>query len=77
MSYEFFLTAFDRAGTAGEAASWLHEWVRKGELQLLDVVVLAKREDGSADARARLAVGALGQTPDRADTGGSSSVYRP
>ncbi|HEU5102755.1 MAG TPA: DUF1269 domain-containing protein [Roseiflexaceae bacterium] len=48
MSYEFFLTAFDRAGTAGEAASWLHEWVRKGELQVLDVVVLAKREDGSA-----------------------------
>ena len=48
MSYEFFLTAFDRAGTAGEAASWLHEWVRKGDVQVLDVVVLAKREDGSA-----------------------------
>jgi len=47
MSYELFLTTFDRAATAGEAASWLHEWVRKGELQLLDVVVLAKREDGS------------------------------
>ena len=48
MTYEVFLTTFDRAETAGEAASWLHEWVRKGELQLLDVVVLAKREDGSA-----------------------------
>jgi uncharacterized membrane protein len=48
MSYEFFLTAFDRAETAGEAASRLHEWVRKGDLQVLDVVVLAKREDDSA-----------------------------
>jgi uncharacterized membrane protein len=48
MTYEVFLTTFDRAGTAGEAASWLHEWVRKGELQVLDVVVLAKRADGSA-----------------------------
>src|SRR6266498_952279 len=48
MSYEFFLTTFDRAETAGEAASWLHEWVRKGDVQLLDVVVLAKRADGSA-----------------------------
>src|SRR4029453_7852211 len=48
MSYEFFLTTFDRAETAGEAASWLHEWVRKGDVQVLDVVVLAKRADGSA-----------------------------
>jgi uncharacterized membrane protein len=48
MSYEFFLTTFDRAETADEAGYWLHEWVRKGELQVLDVVVLAKREDGSA-----------------------------
>ncbi len=25
MTYELFLTAFDRAETAGEANSWLHE----------------------------------------------------
>jgi uncharacterized membrane protein len=48
MSYEFFLTTFDRAETASEAATWLHEFVRKGDLQVLDVVVLAKRADGSA-----------------------------
>jgi uncharacterized membrane protein len=48
MSYEFFLTTFDRAETASEAAWWLHEFVRKGDLQVLDVVVLAKRADGSA-----------------------------
>ena len=51
MSYEFFLTTFDHAETASEAASWLHEFVRKGDLQVLDVVVLAKRADGSAMIR--------------------------
>ena len=51
MTYELFLTAFDRAETAGEAADWLHEFVRKGDLQVLDVVVLAKREDDSAVIR--------------------------
>jgi uncharacterized membrane protein len=51
MSYEFFLTTFDHAETASEAASWLHEFVRKGDLQVLDVVVLAKRADGSAVIR--------------------------
>jgi uncharacterized membrane protein len=51
MTYELFLTTFDRAETAGEASFWLHEWVRKGELQLLDVVVLAKREDHGAVIR--------------------------
>ena len=45
MTYELFLTTFDRAETAGEASSWLHEWVREGDLQMLDVVVLAKRSD--------------------------------
>jgi len=42
------LTTFDRAETASVAATWLHEFVRKGDLQVLDVVVLAKRADGSA-----------------------------
>jgi len=48
MTYELFLTAFDRAETAGEANSWLHEFVRKGDLQVLDVVVLARHADDSA-----------------------------
>jgi len=51
MTYELFLTAFDRAETAGEAATWLHEFVRKGDLQVLDVVVLAKQADDSAVIR--------------------------
>jgi len=51
MSYEFFLTTFDRAETASEAASRLHEFVRTGELQVLDVVVLAKHADDSAVIR--------------------------
>jgi uncharacterized membrane protein len=51
MSYEFFLTTFDWAETAGEAVSQLHEFVRKGEVQLLNAVVLAKRADGSAVIR--------------------------
>ncbi len=51
MTYELFLTAFDRAETAGEAATWLHEFVRKGDLQVLDVVVLAKHADDSAVIR--------------------------
>jgi uncharacterized membrane protein len=51
MTYELFLTAFDRAETAGEAASWLHDFVRKGDLQVLDVVVLAKHADDSAVIR--------------------------
>jgi len=51
MTYELFLTAFDRAQTADEANSWLHELVHKGDLQVLDVVVLAKREDDSAVIR--------------------------
>jgi len=48
MTYELFLTAFDRAETAGEANSRLHEFVRKGDLQMLDLVVLAKHDDDSA-----------------------------
>jgi uncharacterized membrane protein len=48
MTYELFLTAFDRAATADEACYWLHEFVHKGDLQVLDVVVLAKHEDDSA-----------------------------
>ncbi|HJZ47120.1 MAG TPA: DUF1269 domain-containing protein [Roseiflexaceae bacterium] len=51
MTYELFLTAFDSAETADEAATWLREFVRKGDLQVLDVVVLAKREDDSAVIR--------------------------
>jgi uncharacterized membrane protein len=51
MTYELFLTAFDRAETAGEANSWLHEFVRKGDLQVLDVVVLAKHADDTAVIR--------------------------
>jgi hypothetical protein len=51
MSYELFLTTFDQAETASEAASWLHEFVRKRDLQVLDLVVLAKRADGSAVIR--------------------------
>jgi len=51
MTYELFLTTFDRAETAGEASSWLHEFVRKGDVKVLDVVVLAKRADGSAVIR--------------------------
>ena len=47
MTYELFLTAFDRAETADEARYWLHEFVRKGDLQVLDVVVLAKHADDS------------------------------
>lgn len=48
MTYELFLTAFDHAETADEARFWIHEFVRKGDLQILDIVVLAKREDDSA-----------------------------
>ena len=48
MTYELLLTTFDQAETADEASYWLHEFVRKGDLQVLDVVVLAKRTDGSA-----------------------------
>jgi uncharacterized membrane protein len=51
MSYEFFLTASDCAETADEASYWLHEFVHKGDLQVLDVVVLAKRAVGSAVIR--------------------------
>jgi uncharacterized membrane protein len=51
MTYELFLTAFDRAETADEARYWLHQFVHKGDLQVLDVVVLAKREDDSAVIR--------------------------
>ena len=51
MTYELFLTAFDRAETAGEAATWLHELVHKGDLQVLDVVVLAKHADDTAVIR--------------------------
>jgi len=51
MTYELFLTAFDRAETASEAANWLHEFVRKGDLQVLDVVVLVKQADDSAVIR--------------------------
>ncbi len=45
MTYELFLTAFEHAETAGEAATWLHEYVRKGDLQVLDVVMLARYAD--------------------------------
>ncbi|MFL5806398.1 MAG: DUF1269 domain-containing protein, partial [Roseiflexaceae bacterium] len=45
MTYELFLTAFEHAETAGEAATWLHEFVRKGDLQVLDVVMLARYAD--------------------------------
>jgi uncharacterized membrane protein len=48
MTYELFLTAFDRAETAEEARYWLHDFVRKGDLQVLDIVVLAKQADDSA-----------------------------
>jgi len=48
MTYELFLTAFDRAETADDARYWLHEYVHKGDLQVLDVVVLAKQADDSA-----------------------------
>jgi uncharacterized membrane protein len=48
MTYELFLTAFDRAETADQARFWLHEFVRKGDLQVLDVVVLAKQTDDTA-----------------------------
>lgn len=48
MTYELFLTTFDHAEAAGEARYWLHKFVRKGDLQVLDVVVLAKREDDTA-----------------------------
>jgi uncharacterized membrane protein len=51
MTYELFLTTFDRAETAGEAASRLHEFVRKGDLQVIDLVVLAKHADDSAVIR--------------------------
>jgi uncharacterized membrane protein len=51
MSYELFLTTFDWAETADEASYWLHQFVHKGDLQVLDVVVLAKRPDGSAVIR--------------------------
>jgi len=51
MTYELFLTAFDRAETADEARYWLHEFVHKGDLQVLDVVVLAKHADDSAVIR--------------------------
>jgi uncharacterized membrane protein len=47
MTYELFLTAFDHAETADEAGYWLGEYVHKGDLEVLDVVVLAKREDDS------------------------------
>jgi uncharacterized membrane protein len=51
MTYELFLTTFDHAEIAGETASWLHKWVRKGDLQVIDLVVLAKHADGSAVIR--------------------------
>ena len=51
MTYELFLTAFDRAETAGEAATWLREFVHKGDLQVLDVVELARHADDSAVIR--------------------------
>jgi uncharacterized membrane protein len=51
MSYEFFLTTFDHAETASEAGSQLHKWVRKGDLQVIDLVVLAKHADDSAVIR--------------------------
>jgi len=51
MSYELFLTAFDHAETAGEAATRLREFVHKGDLQVLDVVVLARQADDSAVIR--------------------------
>ena len=51
MTYELFLTAFDRAETADEARYWLHEFVHKGDLPVLDVVVLAKHADDSAVIR--------------------------
>ena len=51
MTYELFLTAFDRAETAGEAATWLREFVQKGDLQVLDVVVLARYADDRAVIR--------------------------
>jgi uncharacterized membrane protein len=51
MTYELFLTAFDRAETAGEAATWLREFVHKGDLQVLDVVVLARHADDRAVIR--------------------------
>jgi len=51
MTYELFLTAFDRVETAGEATSQLHEFVHRGDLQVLDVVMLAKHADDSAVIR--------------------------
>jgi uncharacterized membrane protein len=48
MTYELFLTAFDHAETASEANSWLHTFVHTGDLQVLDVVMLAKRDDDAA-----------------------------
>src|SRR4029453_15646265 len=48
MTYELFLTAFDRAETADDARYWLHEDVNKADLRVLDVVVLAKQADDSA-----------------------------
>jgi uncharacterized membrane protein len=51
VTYELFLTAFDRAETAGEAATWLREFVHKGDLQVLDVVVLARPADHRAVIR--------------------------
>jgi uncharacterized membrane protein len=51
MTYELFLTTFHRPETAEEASSWLYEWVRKGDVKVLDVVVLVKREDDSAVLR--------------------------
>jgi uncharacterized membrane protein len=60
MSYDLFLTTFDRAETAGEAASRLRKWVGPDDVQVLDVVVLSKHEDGSAVIRE---LGNLGSLP--------------
>jgi uncharacterized membrane protein len=51
MTYELFLTVFNRAETAGEATICLREFVQKGDLQVLDVVVLARPADDTAVIR--------------------------